>query len=166
MSGVDVFQSRELQLTLAALKVLPSELTKQTRQHTKKLADVEWQRGLQKRAVTPLQRAVLARTAVTSVTATNVAMKSATKGKLSSGTAAHVLAGGAEFGSHPNAYSKYSRRSKNGGSHTVTRRTMRGFGHYRGTGRVVFPTAQDLAPRIASIYVQTLLRTTAEAFDN
>lgn len=165
-TGVDVFESRELQYTLAALKVLPRELTKQTRKHTKKLADVEWQKGLQKQAATPLQRAVLARTAVTSATNSNVAMKSATKGRMSSGLPTSILAAGAEFGGDPNAYSRYSRRSKNGGSHTVTRRTMRGFGYHRSRGRLVFPVAQNIAPRIGSIFVQTLLRTTAETFEN
>lgn len=166
-AGVDVFESRELQAALVAFKVLPKEITKLTRQHTKKLVDAEWQKGLTKRAVTPLQQRVLAKTAVSSVTNNNVMMKSATKGKVSARTAAWELASGAEFGADINAYSVYNRRSKRGGTHKVKRRVMRGFGWHRGrTGRVVFPTAQDLAPRIASMYVQTLLRTTAEVFEN
>lgn len=165
-SGVDVFDSRELQQTLLALKVLPRELTKQTRKFTKQLVDKEWKAGLAKRAVTPIQRAVLVRTAVSSVTPTNVSLKSATKGKVSSGTPSQVLASGAEFGADMDRYSRYTRRSPKGRTHTVTRRTARAFGWHRGRdGRVVFPTAQDIAPRVASIYVQTLLRTTAEALE-
>ncbi|MFJ6534415.1 hypothetical protein [Microbacterium sp. NPDC091662] len=93
-------------------------------------------------------------------------MKSATKGRVSSGVPSQVLASGAEFGADMDRYSRYTRRSPRGRSHTVTRRTMRGFGWHRGRdGRVVFPAAQDIAPRVASIYVQTLLRTTAEAIE-
>lgn len=167
MAGVDVFDSRELQATLLAFKILPKEVNALTRKYTKQLVDEEWQKGLSKRAVTPLQRAVLVRTAVSSVTNTNVQMKSATKGRVGRRKIpASVLAGGAEFGAQIGLYTKYQRRSPNGGTHTVERRTMRHFGHYRKGGRVVFPTAHDLSPRIASMYVQTLLRTTAEVFDN
>lgn len=151
---------------LLALKVLPRELTKQTRRFTKQLVDKEWKPALAKRAVTPIQRAVLVRTAVSSVTPTNVTLKSATKGKVSSGTPSQVLASGAEFGADMDRYSRYSRRSPKGRTHTVTRRTARAFGWHRGReGRVVFPAAQDIAPRVASIYVQTLLRTTAETLE-
>ena len=164
--GVDVFESRELQAALVALKVLPKEVTVQTRKHTKRLVDAEWRDGLSKRAVSHLQKRVLVDSAVSSVTNSNVSMKSATKGRVGRNPS-HVLASGSEFGADREAYTRYSRRSKNGGSHTVTRRLRRGFGWHRGRqGRVVFPTAQDLAPRIASMYVQTLLRTTAEAFEN
>ena len=165
-TGVNVFESRELQQTLLALKVLPKELTKQTRKFTKQLVDKEWKAGLAKNATSPIQRAVLVRTAVSSVTPTNVTLKSATKGKTSEGTPSQVLASGAEFGMNQKLYSRYTRRSPRGKAHTVTRRVGRGFGWHRGReGRVVFPTAQDIAPRVAAIYVQTLLRTTAEAFE-
>ena len=166
MAGVDVFDSRELQQTLLALKVLPRELTKQTRRFTKQLVDKEWKPALAKHAVTKLQTAVLVRTSVSSVTPTNIALKSATKGKVSSGTPSQVLASGAEFGADMNAYSRYTRRSPRGRTHTVTRRTARAFGWHRGQdGRVVHPAASDIIPRAASIYVQTLVRTTAEAFE-
>lgn len=162
----DVFDDAELQLTLLALKSLPKELTKQTRRFTQKLAKDEWQTGLEKRAATPLQRKVLVRSATVSVTNTNIRLKSATKGRMSNGTPTSELAKGAEFGADINVYSRYSRRSKRGGTHKVTRRVMRGFGHFRDGGRVVYPTTADLIPRLASMYTQTLLRTTAEAFQN
>ncbi|MDR2294513.1 MAG: hypothetical protein LBE05_04850 [Microbacterium sp.] len=149
------------------MRDLPRDIAKQTRQHTKRLVDAEWKRGLESRAATPIQRAVLSRTAVSSVTDRAVMLKSATKGRLSSGVPSEALASGAEFGADMNSYSRYQRTSRNGGSHTVTRRTTRQFGWHRGrTGRVVFPTAQDLAPRVAAMYVQTLLRTTAKALEN
>ena len=166
MAGIDVFDSRELQATLVALKVLPSEITKASRKYTKALVDGEWQKGLSERAVTPLQRTTLVTTAVSSVTDRNVALKSATKGRVGRGTPSSVVAKGAEFGADINAYSRYQRRSPKGTVHTVTRRTTRGFGHFRPKGRVVYPTANDILPRVASIYVQTLLRTAAEAFEN
>lgn len=168
--GVDVFDSRELQATLLAFRILPKEVTSLTRKYTKQLVDAEWQKGLNARAATPLQRAVLARTATSSVTNSQVSMKSATKGFVGRSrgekTPASELAGGAEFGANIGLYTKYQRRSKNGGTHQVSRRTMRHFGYFRKGGRVVFKTGEDLAPRIASMYVQTLLRTTAEAFEN
>lgn len=166
MVGLDVFDSRELQATLVAMKVLPAEVRKQTRKFTKALVDGEWQKGLQQRAVTPLQTRTLVTTATSAVSDRNVALKSATKGRVGRGIPSSVLAKGAEFGADINAYSRYQRRSPKGKVHTVTRRTTKQFGHFRRDGRVVYPTAHDILPRVASLYVQTLLRTAAEAFEN
>ncbi len=170
MAGqVDVFDSRELQATLVALKILPSEITKQSRKHTKQLVDAEWRKGLATRAATRLQKRVLVDTAVSSVTNTNVSLKSATKGRLSGrgGISSGNIAKGAEFGADTEAYSRYQRKNRRaGGRHEVVRRTTRQFGRFRPKGRVVYPTADDLIPRVSAMYVQTLLRTAAEAFDN
>lgn len=163
--GVDVFDARELQAALLAFKILPKEITAQTRKHTKRLVDAEWQAGLNKRARSKIQQRALAGTAVSSVTNSQVQMKSATKGKYGR-VSASVVAAGAEFGANKDLYTRYSRKSRNGGTHTVERRVMRHLSYRRKDGYVVYPTAEDLAPRIAAMYVQTLLRTTAEAFDN
>jgi hypothetical protein len=163
--GVDVFDARELQAALLAFKILPAEINAQTRKHTKKLVDVEWQAGLAKRAKSKIQRRALVGTAVSSVTNSKVQMKSATKGRYGR-VPASVVAAGAEFGANKELYTRYSRRSPGGGSHTVERRVMRHLSYRRPDGYVVYPTAKDLSPRIASMFVQTLIRTTAEAFDN
>lgn len=71
----------------------------------------------------------------------------------------------AEFGGRSTLYSKYSRRSKNGGRHEVTRRTMLGLPQRIARGRVAYPAAADTAPRMASLWVQTFVRSVYEALE-
>lgn len=72
---------------------------------------------------------------------------------------------GFEFGADRNAYSKYTRRSKNGGTHTVERRTMRHLPRRKKTGTVLFPALKATAPRMVSLWVQIVMRKTHEAFE-
>jgi hypothetical protein len=69
----------------------------------------------------------------------------------------------AEFGGHDTLYRTYERRSRNGGTHSVTRRTNTGLPPYIRKGRVVYPAAAEAAPRLASLWVQTFVRTVYEA---
>ena len=71
----------------------------------------------------------------------------------------------AEFGGRSTLYSKYRRRSKNGGRHDVTRRTMLGLPQTIARGRVVYPAAAETAPRMASLWVQTFVRAVYDALE-
>ena len=71
----------------------------------------------------------------------------------------------AEFGGYSTRYSRYQRRSPNGGSHTVERRTMLGLPPRINRGRVVYPAAAETAPRLASLWVQTFVRSIYEAVE-
>lgn len=68
-----------------------------------------------------------------------------------------------EFGGRDNLYRRYTRRSENGGSHTVTRRTNTGLPRQIRNGRVVYPAASQAAPRLAALWVQVFVREVYEA---
>lgn len=70
-----------------------------------------------------------------------------------------------EFGVGGNRQTTYTRRSKNGGSHKVTRHTMTGWPRRIRTGRIATPAAGDLIPRIRSYWIQSVIRTLADALD-
>lgn len=60
----------------------------------------------------------------------------------------------------------YQRRSKNGGTHKVTRHVARGFPERRRRpGRYFGPAARYAIPRIASHWVQSVLRTFFDALE-
>jgi hypothetical protein len=64
-----------------------------------------------------------------------------------------------EFGAaHRNAYSKYTRKSKNGRTHSVSRRTMTGLPPRTPKGRVVWPAFAEAAPRVVSLWVQMIVK--------
>jgi hypothetical protein len=71
----------------------------------------------------------------------------------------------AEFGGRDTLYSTYRRRSKNGGRHDVKRRTKLGLPQTDRRGRVAYPAAADVAPRMASLWVQLFVRSVYEALE-
>lgn len=93
---------------------------------------------------------------------------------LTAATSRRALSGGvipdvqgylAEFGGQSSAFSQYTRRSPNGGTHQVRRRTMLGLPQTTPTGRVAYPAASRTAPRMASLWVQIFVRTVYEALE-
>lgn len=71
----------------------------------------------------------------------------------------------AEFGGRSTLFSRYQRRSENGGTHTVARRTMLGLPPTIRAGRVAYPAAAETAPRMASLWVQTFVRAVYDAIE-
>lgn len=72
----------------------------------------------------------------------------------------HVI----EFGAGARErYTTYRRRSPNGGTHLVRRRTMRGLPRRIRSGRVAYPAVADIAPRMVSLWVQIIVRKYLEA---
>jgi len=68
-----------------------------------------------------------------------------------------------EFGGDRDAVTTYTRRSPNGGTHQVTRHTARQLPPRYRTGRVVYPALKEVVPRLASLWVQIIVRKFNEA---
>lgn len=162
---LDVTKSRELQAALIAIRALDTTLAKFIRQQTKLIAQPEWMRALSRRASTALEARVLAATAVVTVSNQNVRVQSASKGRPLSGglnPKAHYPA--IEFGVTP-AKATYNRTSPKGKPHKVTRTTGTGMRGRNPQGYVFYPAAREMVPRLAALWVQTVVRTIATAFE-
>lgn len=70
-----------------------------------------------------------------------------------------------EFGSNNKRESSYERRSRNGGTHRVTRRTMTGWPSRQRNGRIAGPAARETLPRLASYWIQTVVKTFMDALE-
>ena len=71
-----------------------------------------------------------------------------------------------EFGADQTAISSYTARWKKGTSYKVTNRhTRRQFRPRNLKGYVVYPAAARIIPRMASLFVQTAVRTFYEAIE-
>jgi hypothetical protein len=157
---ISVKNSRELQGTIAALKTMPAELSKWIRQVTKAEMQPEWKRGLAEHARTRLDHRVLVDTARMAVSNQNVSLKSASVGRsLSGGLQPKVDYAAVEFGVDRSAVTTYEATSRKGKRYKVTRHTRRQLPPRIRNGRVVYPTASDLIPRLASLWVQTTVKT-------
>lgn len=151
--------SRELQAALLAIAGAGREIQSQLRRHTKRVAEPEWTRGLEKRASSRLDTKVLVKTARVQVRDTNVVLRSGAVGKLKDITRP------VEFGGDRNQTTTYRGRSPKGTRYNVTRHTARQLGWRRKGGRVVWPTAEDLIPRMVALWVQTTIRTFHESLE-
>lgn len=162
---LDVLKSRELLATIYAIRSLDRTIQKMIRQETKRIAAPEWKKALAERADTRLEHRVLVDTAVVSVSNQNVRAQSANKGRaLSGGFNPKTEYSAVEWGADDDTQ-VYDRRSRNGGQHKVRRHTARQLKRRNRNGYVFGPTVQEMVPRLARLWVQTTVRTIAEAIN-
>lgn len=157
---ISLLVSKELQTLTQAVKEIPREVAAENRKHTRINAEPIWRESVRGNVTTRLETRVLSDTARVSVSDTNVMLKSAVVGKMADGTPKSRLASAAEFGADPNKMIQ----SKTKGGKSYTRRRGRQFKAPRRGGYVVYPAARDSIPRLASLWVQTTIRTIHEAF--
>lgn len=163
---ISVFNSKELQGVILAMKGFERELAKQIRQVTKSVVLPEWQKAVAAKAKTQLESRVLSVTARVAVSDQNVTLKSAQVGRaLSGGLKPSENYSAAEFGANREAKTTYTARSRKGKSFSVTRRTQAQLMPRRKAGYVVYPAIAEIVPRIASLWVQTTVRTFYELIE-
>lgn len=164
---ISVFASKELQATILALKGMDRELAKQIRAAIKTVTQPEWQEAVRGNVTTALQTRVLSDTARVTVSDQNITLKSAAIGKsLSGGLKPSELAHSAEFGADRSFTKTYEATSRKGKHYTVRERhTRRQFKPRNLKGDVVYPAAARIIPRIASLFVQTTVRTFHELIE-
>lgn len=161
---IDVKASRELLATIYAIRSLDKTIQKMIRQHTKTTAAPEWKKALAERANTRLEHRVLVDTSVVTVSNQNVRIRSASKGRaLSGGLEPKFDYPAVEFGADVSKVTTYTRRSRKGRVHRVTRHTSSAMKPRRSDGYVFGPAAAEMIPRLARLWVETTVRTIATA---
>lgn len=154
---LDARRSPSLRAAIQVMHTMPTEAAKATRRYSKLVIQPEWKKGL-------AERAPGARMFHTRLVTPSAAYVSDSGVKLVAGRNGDWVRE-TEFGAKRNEYHQYMRKSRKGGSHTVRRRTKAQFWNYRPTGYTVYPTAQDMIPRIAALWVQTIYRTVHEVIE-
>lgn len=162
---LDVRASRELMAVILAMRSVDNTIAKMIRQQTKRVAVPEWTRALARRASSALDRRVMVNTATVAASNQNVRVSSAAKGRpLSGGLNPKTDWHAVEFGANQQQETTYRRRGRNG-PHTVTRRTNTGLPARNPRGRIFYPAAREMVPRLASLWVQTVVRTIGNALE-
>lgn len=157
---IDIRGSRELQDVVIALKNSDADVRSAIRAQTKSALTTPWLQAIQKRAHTRLESRVIASTATVAVSDQNIRIQSAAKGrKLSGGLQPKVDYGPVEFGAF-HAKKTYTRKG-----HRVTRNTTAQFKGRDRSGIVFYDAAREMIPRLASLWVQTVVKTYADIFD-
>lgn len=147
-----------LRTVTLAFRGLEAEVRKQITSHTKRVADPVWKEETRGRALSRLQQRVLAGTARVGVSGLDMTLRAGGGSRLSSGTPTGVLARATEFGAH--SAKQWPVRNRKGTE--FDRRMGSRFQLPRRGGSVVFPAAREVIPRMASLIVQTTIRTVHE----
>jgi hypothetical protein len=157
---IDVRGSDALRDVVLAINQSDREVQRAIRTFTKARLTRPWLEAISKEATTSLERRVISATATVSVSNQNIRIQSAAKGrKLSGGLQPKVDYAPVEFGSgiHKTTYSRKG--------HRVTRTTGTQFKRPKRRGYVFYPAASKMIPRLASLWVQTVVKTYADIFD-
>lgn len=163
---VSATSSDELQAVITGLQLIDHDMALAIRRYTREMTTAEWSHAVGEHLRGDrLQSAVLGKTARLRVTDQNVMLQSGNSRRaLRGGATPAELARAEEFGANHNRISTYRRRTRHGTVQTVTRHTSRQLEPLRRGGWTVYPAASEIIPRIASLWVQTAMRTIYEAF--
>lgn len=120
-----------------------------------------WLDAIMGEARTSLEQRVISATSTIATSDQNIRIQSAAKGRrLSGGLNPKTDYAGVEFGADREKKTSYVRQGSR-----VTRRTRAQFKPRRKSGYVFYPAARKMVPRLASLWVQTIVRTVADIFD-
>ncbi|NNC10341.1 hypothetical protein HII28_00380 [Planctomonas sp. JC2975] len=165
--SVSTKTSEALDATVKGLQLLDKNVQTQIRQETKLLGQEEWT-GLVARhlAGDSLQSTVLGETSKLQFSNQNVMLQSgASTRRMTGGATPAELARQEEFGANRNRLTAYRRRTRKGKTQQIIRHTTHPLMPIRRNGWTVYPAAAEFIPRIASLWVQTFMRTVYEAFE-
>jgi len=159
--------SREFAAVALALRLLPRQIRNDINRETRATLNPVWREIIGQKAATKMDRLVLAKGAkVVPGNPTQLVAASSRK-PLSDGLVPddRNTAAAFEFGSpNRNATETYDRRTR-AGTTSVTRHTERQLPWRKDGGRVVFAAFTEIAPRLASLWVQIIVRNIAETYD-
>ena len=119
-----------------------------------------WLESIRDEADTQLEQRVISATATVQVSDQNIRIQSAGKGRaLSGGLQPKVDYPPVEWGAKHRKVT-YTRKG-----HRVTRNTTAQFKRHDRSGHVFYPAAREMIPRLASLWVQTVVKTFADIFE-
>ena len=145
----------DVKATITALKRLPKEITTAINAHTRKIGLEELQGELRGHAETRLDHRMLVETATLRVSAQNLTMSVGGKGRaLTDGLSPKEYAAAVEFGAATEKVVEV--RSSKGNRYK--RHTARQMPYREPSGRVFYPAASRIIPRVVSLWVQTTVR--------
>ena len=158
---IDVRGSQELKDVALALSAMDTPMRRYLRSLTKAKMTEPWLSEMNKRAGTRLEKRVLSSTATIATSDQNIRITSAAKGRaLSGGLNPKVDYAAVEFGANRAKKSTYTRKG-----HRVTRRTAVQLRPRNRDGYVFYPAARVMIPRLASLWVQTIVKGIGNIFD-
>ncbi|MCZ4324758.1 hypothetical protein [Brachybacterium paraconglomeratum] len=157
----------ELRAAALALRAADKEMRRAISKGTRDAGNVIWREEIGRAATSKMDRLVLVKGARIKAGNPAQAIAASSRRPLEDGLIPDRDYAGFEFGTRqPDARETYTRRSRSGGSHKVTRRTHRQLPRppRQGTGRVAYAAWSRTGPRLVSLWTQTVFRIVYDAF--
>lgn len=163
---ISIHESRELKAAIFALKGMNRELRNTINRETTKTFNPVWKNEVQSRAKTPMDTKVLAKGARISGGTPPTMFSATSKRRMRGGLVPAESWRGFEFGSDSkNNKRTYTGTSPKGKKYEINRRTQRQMPSRNLKGRMVYPAVAEVAPRIASLWVQLVVKKTMDAIE-
>lgn len=161
-----VFASRELQAVVVSVKALPRDVRRDLSRRTRETMNPVWRDLVSRRAVTEQDRVILAKGARIAAGNPPKAIAASSTRPLSGGLRPADRWSSFAYGTRrPNRRATWRRRSADGTWHDVTGYPERQLPNYRRAGYVIRPAFRELAPRLISLWVQSLMRAVYDAIE-
>lgn len=154
-----------LRATALVMRELERPLVNEINRQTRATLNPLWQGLVEVHATSPQDSRILGKGARIKPGNPPVAQAATSRRALKGGLVPNQDYAAFEFGANREATRTYTRRSKNGGSHKVTRHTRKQLPPRIRKGRVVMPAFATFAPRAVSLWVQTVVRTVYEGLE-
>lgn len=164
---LDVGQAPDaLRALSAALAGAGPELRRQINTRTRQEMNPVWRSEVASRARTPLDRATVGSGVRVRAGNPPALLAAQSRRPTSGGLVPAADWPGVEFGATDrNRRTTYTRRVPGGGTTSVTRRTRRQMPARVRTGRIAYPAVKATAPRMASLWAATAVKTVYVIFD-
>lgn len=158
-------KTASLDAAAVALQNIGSALERQIAQSAKTI-EPQWRQLLAAKGATRLERRVIGSTGRAVPLKNGLRLEAGQSGgSLSGGLSIKKAAGPVEYGADRAKRKTYKRRSRNGGSHSVTRRTAAQFRGHNKTGYVFGPAVKAIVPKLAKAWTEALGVTVSDAIE-
>lgn len=155
--------SRQIRAVVLAVRLANRDLRNDINRTTREVLNPIWRSAIDKYAVTPLDRAVIAKGARIAPGNPPAAVAGTSRRALKGGFVPADEWTAVEFGANREKVTTYDRRSPSGTTHSVTRHTARQLPARRKSGRIAYRAFADVAPRAVAEWVQLVIRKYTEA---
>lgn len=155
--------SREIRAVAFAMKLVSRDVRNAINRGTRETMNPVWRDAVASHARTPMDTRVIAKGARIVAGNPPAGVAATSKRALSGGFVPAVSWAAYEFGVNSDKVTTYTSHSPKGKAYKVTRHTARQLPGFTPKGRVAYAALGTFGPRLVSMWVQTVVRTIAEA---
>lgn len=155
---LSVYGSASLQAAVLGMRVARRDIKSEINKRTRSLMSPAWKQEVESRARTRQDKRVIASGVRVKAGNPPAGLAAQSRRKLSGGLVPAEQWSGFEFGADRGKVTTYTRATRKSGRVKVTRHTARQLPARSPKGRVAYPAVRAIGPRLAALWVQTIVQ--------